>query len=52
MAIANVGSLSLEEFKARALGVHEWFKDLNPYGETASILQLENGLPAGQEGSA
>jgi hypothetical protein len=41
MAIANVQGLPLEEFKARALRVHEWFKDLNPYGETNSILQLE-----------
>ncbi len=41
MAIANVGNLALEEFKTRALRVPEWFKDLNPYGETASILQLE-----------
>jgi hypothetical protein len=41
MAIANVDKLPLEEFKMRALRVHEWFKDLNPYGEKRSILQLE-----------
>jgi hypothetical protein len=41
MAIANVDGLPLEEFKAKALQVHEWFKDLNPYGEGRSILQLE-----------
>jgi hypothetical protein len=41
MAIANVADLPLEEFKARALRVHEWYRDLNPYGEASSILQLE-----------
>ena len=33
IAIANMANLPFEEFKARALRVREWFKDLNPYGE-------------------
>ena len=41
IAVANVHDLPHEEFKARALQVHGWFKDLNPYGEERSILQLE-----------
>jgi hypothetical protein len=41
MAIANVNGLPLKEFKARALRVHGWFKDLNPYGQDRSILQHE-----------
>ena len=41
IAIANMANLPFEEFKRRALRVREWFKDLNPYGETKSILQLE-----------
>jgi hypothetical protein len=51
IAIANVGDLPLEEFKAKALRVHEWFKDLNPYGERRSILQLEKvNFPPGRDG--
>jgi hypothetical protein len=51
IAIANVGDLPLEEFKAKALGVHEWFGDLNPYGERRSILQLEKvNFPPGKDG--
>lgn len=41
MAIANVDNLPFEEFKARALRGYDWFKELNPYGEAKSILQLE-----------
>jgi hypothetical protein len=52
IAIANVGDLPLEKFKAKALGVHEWFEDLNPYGERRSILQLEKvNFPPGQDGN-
>ena len=51
IAIANVGDLPREEFKAKALGVHEWFEDLNPYGERSSMLQLEKvNFPPGQDG--
>jgi hypothetical protein len=51
IAIANVGDLPLEEFKAKALRVHEWFEDLNPYGERRSILQLEKvNFPPGKDG--
>jgi hypothetical protein len=41
IAIANVGDLPLEEFKAKALRVHTWFRNLNPYGQDSTILQLE-----------
>jgi hypothetical protein len=41
MAIANIANLPFEEFKRRALRARDWFKDLNPYGEAKSILQLE-----------
>jgi hypothetical protein len=41
IAIANTNNLPLAEFKSKALQVREWFKDLNPYGEDNSILQLE-----------
>ncbi len=41
IAIANRAKLPPDEFKARALLVRDWFKDLNPYGEENSILQLE-----------
>jgi hypothetical protein len=41
IAIANTSNLPLAEFKAKALRVRDWFKDLNPYGEKKSILQLE-----------
>jgi hypothetical protein len=51
IAIANPGGFPLSEFKARALAVHEWFRDLNPYGEEKSILQLEKvNFPARQKG--
>jgi hypothetical protein len=50
-SIANVSDLPLEEFKAKALRVHEWFEDLNPYGERRSILQLEKvNFPPGKDG--
>jgi hypothetical protein len=41
IAIANTRDLPREEFIDVALRVREWFKDLNPYGEDYSILQLE-----------
>jgi hypothetical protein len=42
VAIANTTDLLLDEFKARALLVRDWFKDLNPYGEdTAEQLRHE-----------
>jgi hypothetical protein len=41
IAIANTCDLSREAFIEAALRVREWFKDLNPYGEDYSILQLE-----------
>jgi hypothetical protein len=51
IAIANVGDLPLEQFKAKALRVHGWFEDLNPYGERRSILQLEKvNFPPGRDG--
>jgi hypothetical protein len=51
VAIANVGGLSLQDFKARALRVRDWFEDLNPYGESKSILQLEKvNFPKGKDG--
>ena len=51
IAIANVGDLPFEEFKARALRVHEWFEDLNPYGQRRSILQLEKvNFPPDKDG--
>jgi len=51
IAIANVGGLSLQDFKARALRVRDWFDDLNPYGESKSVLQLEKvNFPTGKDG--
>jgi hypothetical protein len=51
IAIANVANFPFEDFKARALRVHEWFEDLNPYGESRSILQLEKvNFPPGRDG--
>ncbi len=41
IAIANTSKLPPDEFKAKALQVREWFKDLNPYGGDNSIVQLE-----------
>jgi hypothetical protein len=41
IAIANTRNLSREAFIEAAFRVREWFKDLNPYGEDYSILQLE-----------
>ncbi|MDB5595656.1 MAG: hypothetical protein JWM36_2617 [Hyphomicrobiales bacterium] len=50
MAIANINGLPQDEFEARALQVHAWFKDLNPYGETRPILQLEKvNFPIGRD---
>ena len=50
IAIANSRGLSKREFIATALQVRDWFKDLNPYGEDLSILQLEKGkLPGRKE---
>jgi hypothetical protein len=40
IAIGNTRNLPRKEFIATALQVCEWFKDLNPYGEDRSILQL------------
>jgi hypothetical protein len=52
IAIANADNLPFEEFKARALRVHEWFENLNPYGERRSILQLEKvNFPPGEDGA-
>jgi hypothetical protein len=51
IAIANRRGLSPEEFKSKALLVRDWFKDLNPYGEDRSILQLEDvNFPTGKAG--
>jgi hypothetical protein len=51
IAIANIGGLAADEFKAKALLVRDWFRDLNPYGEDRSILQLEDvNFPAGKGG--
>ena len=51
IAIANTRNLPREEFIATALKVRDWFKDLNPYGEDRSILQLEKvNFPVGKEG--
>ena len=51
IAIANTRNLPREEFVATALKVREWFKDLNPYGEDRSILQLEKvNFPPGRDG--
>jgi hypothetical protein len=41
LAIGNTRDLPRDEFVATALRAREWFKDLNPYGEDHSILQLE-----------
>jgi hypothetical protein len=51
IAIANIRSLPREEFIASALKVCDWFKDLNPYGNDRSILQLEKvNFPIGKDG--
>jgi hypothetical protein len=51
IAIANTGNLPREDFIATALKVRDWFKDLNPYGEDNSILQLEKvNFPIGKDG--
>ncbi len=51
IAIANSRNLSPGEFIATALRVRDWFKDLNPYGEDRSILQLEKvNFPIGKDG--
>ncbi|MGA7196814.1 hypothetical protein [Roseiarcus sp.] len=50
IAIANARGLSQGEFIATALKVRDWFKDLNPYGEANSILQLEKvNFPIGKD---
>jgi hypothetical protein len=50
LAIGNTRDLPRSEFIAKALGVREWFKDLNPYGEDAPILQLEKvNFPPGKK---
>jgi hypothetical protein len=51
IAIGNTLDLPREEFVATALRVRDWFKDLNPYGEDRSILQLEkvNFPPDGRD---
>jgi hypothetical protein len=41
LAIANISKLPLTEFKRKAIAVRDWFSNLNPYGRTESILQLE-----------
>jgi hypothetical protein len=41
IAIGNTRNLPRHEFINTALRVRDWFKDLNPYGEDRSILQLE-----------
>jgi hypothetical protein len=51
IAIANTSKLPPDEFKARGLLVRDWFKDLNPYGQDSSILQLEKvNFPAEKDG--
>ncbi len=51
MAISNIGGLPKDEFQQRALAVVNWFKDLNPYGESKPILQLEKvNFPPGHDG--
>ena len=51
IAIANTRNLPRGEFLATALKVRDWFKDLNPYGDDYSILQLEKvNFPIGKEG--
>jgi hypothetical protein len=42
IAIANTRKLSHDEFKAKALLVRDWFKNLNPFGDDHSIPQLED----------
>ena len=50
IAIANSRDLPQSEFITAALRVRDWFKDLNPYGEDRSILQLEKvNFPIGME---
>jgi hypothetical protein len=51
VAIANTSKVPPDEFKAKALLVRDWFKNLNPYGEDRSILQLEDvNFPEGEDG--
>jgi hypothetical protein len=52
IAIANTNELPLDDFKARAFSVRDWFKELNPYGQETSILQLEDvNFPIGKAGN-
>ena len=51
VAIANINKIDPKVFKQKALRVRDWFQRLNPYGEQASILQLENvNFPVGEAG--
>ncbi len=51
IAIANARNLPPDKFIATALKVRDWFRDLNPYGEYRSILQLEKvNFSAGKDG--
>jgi hypothetical protein len=51
IAIANRCRLPSDEFKDKALQVRDWFKNLNPYGEDRSILQLEKvNFPEDKDG--
>jgi hypothetical protein len=51
IAIGNTHNLPREEFIATALLVRDWFKDLNPYDQDRSILQLEKvNFPPGSVG--
>ena len=52
IAIANTRNLAHDEFIAAASKVRDWFKDLNPYGDDRSILQLEKvNFPIGRDGT-
>ena len=51
IAIGNTRDIPRAEFIDVALRVRDWFKDLNPYGEDRSILQLEKvNFPPGKDG--
>lgn len=42
IAFAKPDDMRRDEFISRTLRVCDWFKPLNPYGDTASILQIED----------
>jgi len=42
IAFVKPDDMPREEFIRRTLNVCDWFKPLNPYGDTASILQIED----------